>query len=147
MQKIFRTMSCDGAHPRVGTEPNCLGARVGVDVHPVEGLVGPGGGLSVAPDWRELPGHLIPRRLKPLYPGAKGKREGDCIWYAGETPFTAGDFASGLCLRVTSPHHGQLEPAKHMSVNDYQNALADTRNAWRPIPEDVVCPARVAQEQ
>jgi hypothetical protein len=85
--------------------------------------------MSVAPAWRELPAHRIPRRLRHLAPDAHGKDE-DACWRMGDGPFLDGAVAAGLGLRVQRPTHGLIEPAEAMPVQAYQEALATTRDRW-----------------
>lgn len=124
-------MSRDGDHPRVGSTGRTLGARVPHDISAdAAGLVHPGtGGMSVAPTWRDLPPHRIPRRLRHLAPEAAGN-DADACWRMGEGPFAAGGVAEGLLLRPGRPTHGTIEPAMPMTLGRYQAALATTRERW-----------------
>lgn len=132
-------MLADGDRPQVGPSAVALGVRVPPDEHAdiavgAEGAVGPRtGGMSVAPAWRLLPVHRIPRRLRPKFPRAAGKNQ--CfLWRMGEGPFTEGPFADGLHFRPdpAKPNkHGFVEPATRMTAAEYQTALAATRARWR----------------
>jgi hypothetical protein len=94
------------------------------------GLVTPGmGGMSVSPNWRDLPYWLILARLSHLIFGATGRNDAACF-RMGNGPFTSGPVAADLELRVDGPTHGLIEPAAVMTVADYQRALAATRDQW-----------------
>lgn len=123
-----------GDSPEVGEGPDMLGARPG-EIHLVDGHASPGRGMSVAPDWRELPYHRIPRRFSRYVPDARG-RDTRSIWQAGEGPFVDTELTAALRLVVDGPTHGRIEPSAPMPVPDYQASLAGTRGWWRPIPED-----------
>lgn len=135
MPKIFRSMLEDGGKPKVGSEGKLLGVRIAPDPRPDIAADGNGavhpktGGMSVAPDWRKLPDHLIPRGLIPR---ARGRDDLVC-WRLGDLEFLDGQPIGSLVLRVDpapSDKHGFIEPAKLMSIVDYQSALAATRDYW-----------------
>jgi hypothetical protein len=96
--------------------------------------VGPGtGGMSVAPEWRLLPVHRIPRRLRSKYPRAAGRSDVK-LWRMGDGPFVGGPVAARLLLRPdpkAQQRHGFVEPDARMASVDYQQALADTRDHWQ----------------
>ena len=81
MALVYRAMLADGGRPRVGPSALALGVRVPPDEHAdigidAEGMVEPGtSGMSVAPAWRLLPTHRIPRRLRAKFRRATGKSE------------------------------------------------------------------------
>jgi hypothetical protein len=130
MPLIYRAMMPDGHHPAVGPEKKKLGVQIPGDLAEVAGRVAPGtGGMSVAPAWRDLPLHRIPRRLKHLEPKASGNNQYEC-WKMGEGPFVAGAVAEGLSLRIDRSTHGLVEPAFAMSSREYQESLAATRDQW-----------------
>jgi hypothetical protein len=139
MPLVYRAMLADGDRPQVGPAALALGVRVPPDEHAdiavsVDGLVEPRtGGMSVAPAWRMLPVHRIPRRLRTKFPRAAGKNE--CyLWRMGDGPFTEGAFADDLFFRTDpeKPHkHGFVEPAVKMSTAEYQAALAAIRHQWK----------------
>jgi hypothetical protein len=136
MPLIYRAMTvgADGK-PKVGPTARTLGARVPPDPKPdvtpdANGAVRPGtGGMSVAPNWRRLPTHRIPKRLRHIVPKAHGKNE-DACWCLGDGPFADGPVAPGLSLRVDAPRHGLVEPDAVMTAPAYQDALAATRDDW-----------------
>ena len=88
MPLIYRSMQADGDRPMVGRPKSMLGVKAGSDEHadinPADsGDVHPGsGGMSVAPAWRELPLHRIPRRLRGLCSKARGSNNTQ-IWRMG----------------------------------------------------------------
>src|SRR5690349_14558695 len=109
----------DGERPLVAPSVLGLGVRLPPEPHAditiaADGTVGPGtGGLSVAPAWRRLPVHRIPRRLRDKFPRAAGKDEA-FLWRMGDGPFTAGPFADGPLFRPdpgAPGRHGLVEPA------------------------------------
>ena len=131
MPLIFRAMTVDGGRPRVGPSARMLGVRVPDDISPdATGVVRPGtGGMSVAPAWRDLPAHRIPARLRHLAPDARGKNE-DACWRMGQGPFQAGPLSPDLHLLPDRPGHGVVEPARSMGLDEFQRALAATRDEW-----------------
>src|SRR5438128_3222372 len=113
MPLVFRSMLADGALPKLGSTAKTLGVRVSPSEDgdiPVksDGTVCPGtGGMSVAPSLRDLPGHRIPRRLKPAIAYARGSNSLFC-WKMGEGPFECGTLTHGLNLRpdLNQASHG-----------------------------------------
>src|SRR6478672_7615160 len=100
-------MWASAGRPKIGTEPNCLGTRVGTDrpdiVPDADGTVRPGtGGLSVSPAPDRLPPHLIPKRLLRLFPGAKGSNNKPALipWRMGDGPFVDGPVTDDLVFRL-----------------------------------------------
>lgn len=135
MPKICRSMLEDGGKPKVGPEGKMLGVRVAPDPRPdiaadANGNVHPhSGGMSVAPHWRKLPWHLIPKRLDP-----RGRGNDDLIcWRFGQGTFADGKISDDLAFRIDpkQPHrHGTVEPVRIMALTEYQTALAATRDDW-----------------
>ena len=138
MPLIYRAMLADGDSPLVGATNKTLGVRFPPEKHsdiPVEpdGSVGPGtGGLSLAPAWRVLPHFLIPRRLRHLNRNAAGNNSLH-RWCMGEGPFADGPIAEPIRLRVDprNASHGFVEPAAQMRKEDFQAAIAATKDLWR----------------
>lgn len=140
MPLVYRIMFADGDGPLVGADANRLGVRVGgnrpdISVEP-DGTVYPGtGGLSVSPNMQRLPPHLIPKRLRPIFPGARGSNSKPTLipWHMGEGEFAAGPVSDELELRPDPRYpdaHGLIEPARATSLPAYQAALAATRPLW-----------------
>jgi hypothetical protein len=131
-------MLADGDRPQVGPSALVLGVGVPPDEHAdiavgEEGMVEPRtGGMSVAPAWRLLPVHRIPRRLRARFPRAAGKNQRS-LWRMGDGPFTDGPLADRLLFRPDPEkpaRHGFVEPRARMPAGDYQAALAATRGQW-----------------
>jgi hypothetical protein len=78
--------------------------------------------MSVAPD---RPENLHPLRRPPVY-GGSGK---DSVWYIG-VALLGGD----LHYRQDSATHGLIEPARAMSLADFQAALEATKSYWKKLP-------------
>lgn len=131
MPLIFRTMTPDGDRPKVGPTARTLGVRPGVDITPdAQGFVAPRrGGMSVAPSWRQLKKHRIPRRLRQIVPGATGSNQDRC-WRMGNGPFTNDTVATSLGLRLERDDHGVVEPSVVMPLANFQAALAATQAEW-----------------
>jgi hypothetical protein len=106
----------------VGPTARTLGVRPGDDIPIVGGRVSPGtGGLSVAPDRpTNLPDHRRPPRL-----GGTGK---DPVW-----GIDADSLGGDVVFRQDKPTHGLFEPAREMSIEEFQEALADLASRWFKI--------------
>lgn len=103
------------ATPEIGPTARTLGVRPDDDIPVVVGRVMPlTGGMSVAPD---DPGNL-PRHRRPPEHGGTGK---DPIW-----GIALGSLSPDLAFRQDKPNHGLFEPATEMSLDQFQEALADT---------------------
>jgi len=77
-------------------------------------------------------------RLRALVQGQATGNNLLGVWQVGEGPFVDGPVAPGLRLRVDprSSRHGFIEPDREMTLDDYQAALAATRDLWVRIAED-----------
>src|SRR5688572_5778937 len=124
-------MFAQDGKPKVGSESKRLGVRVAPN--PIEdivvnsdGTVSPAtGGMSVAPQWRKLKLHLIPKRL-----GGRGHDDLVC-WRLGDGEFVETMISNDLIFRPDpNPTHGLIQPARSMPVVQYQEALAATRDDW-----------------
>jgi hypothetical protein len=102
-----------------GPTARTLGVRPGDDIPVVSGRVRPGtGGMSVAPDSpMNLPDHRRPPSL-----GGTGK---DPVW-----AMTIDSLGDDLVFHQDRPNHGLFEPAREMSIDDLQRALADLASKW-----------------
>lgn len=138
MPRLYRAMLAEGERPQVGGFALALGVRVPPDDHAdigvaENGTVAPGmGGMSVAPAWRLLPIHRIPRRLRAKVPQAAGKNS-VFLWRMGDGTFVEGPLAERLRFRpdpAKPDRHGFVEPETRMPAADYQKALAATRDRW-----------------
>ena len=131
MPLIYRTMTREGDKPKVGPSARTLGVRPGVDIVPDEGdmVLPQTGGMSVAPSWRKLPPHRIPLRLQPLVRDACGKDE-DACWRMGSGEFIDSKLTESLSLRRDKTFHGLVEPSRRIGLNEFQTALAASRDLW-----------------
>jgi hypothetical protein len=103
----------------VGPTARTLGVRPGDDIPVVAGRVSPGtGGMSVAPDTAmNLPDHRRPPNF-----GGTGK---DPVW-----GITIDSLGNDLIFHQDKPNHGLFEPAREMSIDEFQQALADLAPRW-----------------
>ena len=119
---------------------DATGKGLGVRVAPVNGVVDidvddagmvllNGKGMSVAPAWRDLPIHLISKRLKGIFRAARGGIGLYCF-SSGEGDFANGEVSDSLNMIVDQPSHGVVVPSTAMTVAQYQNALSTTRDNW-----------------
>ena len=140
MPRIYRSMLRDGDRPAVGPSAKMLGVRVppadACDLRPDRnGEVGPGsGGMSVVPNWTDLPDYRIPARLRHVVSGARGKNNLAC-WRMGDGTFEPGIVAEQLVLRPDAPDHGVVEPERRMHLANYILAIEATRDLWS-VDED-----------
>src|SRR4051812_5520371 len=86
------------------------------------------GGISVYASLRTIPAEMVPKRLRPILPFARGSNNLK-VWALGEGTFEAGTVAAGLWLRIDpeNPLHGFIEPDAIMSITAYESALVATR--------------------
>ena len=87
--KVYRAMKKDADDkPTVDQTATGLGVRTGTDINTdsTGNVVLDGNGMSVAPGWRNLELHRIPKRLGTLVPGARGSNSTHCFTTGGE-PF------------------------------------------------------------
>jgi len=135
MPRIYRSMKADGDKPLVANSAIGLGVRIGNGPHDdirvtKSGEVTPGsGGMSVASNWRELPVHRIPRRLRSQLPSAVGNDLLAC-WRMGSGTFVTERIAVGLMLRIDKGNHGLVEPTERTLLDNYLQNLAATRDEW-----------------
>lgn len=127
----------DDGLPVVGSNSKELGVRVppnphgDVDVR-ADGVVEQNGkGMSVAKHWTCLRSHLIPKRLSPIHSGAGGPDYLVCYRH-GNGPFIAGALNDDLelCLKPGQHQTGNVVPARVMTIEEFQRALAETREVW-----------------
>jgi hypothetical protein len=138
MPTVYRSMkaAADGL-PVVGDQSKELGVRVppnrhaDMDVDNAGMVVLNGLGMSVVANWRDLPDHLIPRRLSTIVPQAAGSNDLRC-YRLGEGPFAAGILAAGLelVLKPGSSRHGNVTPTFAVTVAQFLALLAATRADW-----------------
>ena len=131
MPRVFRVMRKD-ADDLPTVSPTSLGVRPGkdVDLDAQNNVLVNGKGMSVAPNWREINIHRIPKRLRTLLPGAAGSNSWSCF-RIGVGPFQRGDFANGLTLELDSTTHGVVAPAQIVPLATYEGDIAATRPQWQ----------------
>lgn len=131
-------MKPDGDLPAVGARGGMLGVRVPPDEHPDvvadgNGCVGPGGGgMSVSPRLTDISVTRVPKRLRNLVPGARGK-DSDRVFRLGEATFALAEVSPALTLRPDdghAPRHGVIEPSDCVRVEQFQTDLAATQSDW-----------------
>lgn len=131
MPRFYRVMTQDkDTLPFVGDTGRSLGVRPDHDIPIRNGFVSPGtGGMSVAPSISLLPLHRIPRCLKEKYRGATGSNR-DSVWRFGSGDFVSSRIDCKLSFRTTSSIHGLVEPAETVTIEQYKDAIARTRDEW-----------------
>jgi hypothetical protein len=131
MPLVFRVMrqEPDGL-PTV--KQTSLGVRAGVDVDldAQNNVLANGKGMSVAPNWRNINRNRIPKRLRPIVPGAGGSNNTFCF-RMGNGSFVRGAFANALTLEPDSATHGNIAPAQAVPVATYEADIAATRPDWQ----------------
>ncbi|BBO34423.1 hypothetical protein [Lacipirellula parvula] len=137
MPLMFRTMKKeDDNHPAVDYSGKGLGVRgaavngqtdISTDASGM--VILDGSGMSVAPSWRELPFFLIPKRLIEHAPAARGSQSLHCF-RMGDGQFIDSPIAAGLELKVDKPLHGNITPEEPVTLQQFQQDLANTRGQW-----------------
>jgi hypothetical protein len=129
-------MRRDDGKPTVDATGKGLGVRgipvngvIDVDLDEDGNVILNAKGMSVAPAWRDLPYFLIPKRLKAIFPAARGSSELYCFT-TGEGNFADGPIADGLDLKTDSPKHGVVVPRASVPLDQFQSDLAKTRASW-----------------
>src|SRR5690348_6757228 len=110
MARMFRVMKHDPAsenNPRTGTDECCLGARVPIDIKPMEdGSVQPGvKGMSVAPRLESLFFTRVPEKYGHLVEGAAGPDD-HSVWEMGKGQFVDESITQDLNLKCSKPKQG-----------------------------------------
>jgi hypothetical protein len=138
MAAIYRSMKrADDGLPVVGSNARELGVRVppnpaaDVDLDDQGNVILNGKGMSVAENWRLLPPHLVPKRLRPMLSGAAGSDQLSCYKH-GDGPFQAGPINDRLILvwKAHDPRSGNVVPSQLVQVPEFQDDLAATRSDW-----------------
>jgi hypothetical protein len=144
MPKVYRIMKqAEDGKPVAGSGFGELGVRPrDVEANPPDEAHPGNGGMSVQPSLAIIAlyyMHLVPRRLREanpmLFRGATAKMNG-YIWATGSGPFADGPFAPNLILRCDEASaeklitHGVVEPERKMSLSEFAEALAATRDEW-----------------
>jgi len=108
--------------PLLAPTARALGVRPDIDILVDEfGDVEPGEGMSVSPDSLSN----LPEHRRPMSAGGSGK---DPIW-----EIESDELPAPLSYRPDDedPTHGFIEPAWPMGLDDFEEALAETRDFWR----------------
>lgn len=138
MPTMFRTMKrANDGLPVVGSNSKELGVRVppnlnaDIDLDANDCLVLNDKGLSVVANGRRLPGHLIPKRLRALFPGAAGPNTLAC-YKIGTGVFAPGVVSNALTLvlKAGNPQAGNIVPNQSVHRDQFQADLAATRDQW-----------------
>lgn len=135
MPLIYRVMTRDGDKPKVGPTARTLGVRVPPNPYSdimvnADGTVEPGsGGMSVSPDVESLPKERVSPRYNRMKPNAHGHYD-DVCWRMGDGLFADAAISDRLVLRIDSSDHGVVEPAYRMPLDEFQQALAASRDDW-----------------
>lgn len=134
MATLYRTMRRDAdGHPMVIPSTSVLSPARGLGVRPVldismddAGHVEPDtNGMSVAQDAPEF----LPEHRRPV---SLGGESDDPQWRIEEE-----ELGAALVYRLDEPppRHGVIEPAWRMTLEEYELAIAETREAWTECPE------------
>lgn len=131
MPRVFRVMRKEPDDLPLVSQTS-LGVRPGVDVDldAQHNVLVNGKGMSVAPNWRDINVNRIPKRLRPIVPGAGGSNNTSCF-RMGNGAFAQGLFANGLTLEPDSPTHGNVAPAQVVPFATYEADIAATRPDWQ----------------
>jgi hypothetical protein len=133
MATLYRAMRMDpDGRPLVASSTSLLSPARGLGVRPLvdisvddDGYVEAGlDGMSVAQDSPDyLPDHRRPTAL--------GGESDDPLWQIDED-----EIGEALNYRLDEPPpgHGVIEPARRMTLEEYELALAETRDAWTACP-------------
>lgn len=123
--------------PVVGSNSRELGVRVppnpnaDVDLDDRGNVILNAKGMSVARNWRNLPPHLVPKRLRPVLPAASGSNQLFC-YKLGDGPFRSGPINDQLILvlKAHDPRSANVVPSQLGQVRVFQDDLAATRSDW-----------------
>lgn len=138
MPRIYRSMKqADDGLPLVGSGSNELGVRIppnphaDVEVDTNGDVILNGSGMSVADGWRCLLPHLVPKRLRSVWPGATGSNKLSCF-RLGDGPFCAGSLNDrlSLLLKEHDPRSGNIVPTQIVPLQHFLEDLAATRSGW-----------------
>ena len=130
--KVYRAMKKDAEEkPIADQSATGLGVRSGVDILIDEAgnEILDGNGMSVAPEWRKLELHRMPKRLGSIVPGARGSNSTYCFT-TGEGSFQREQFATGLVLIPDTPIHATIAPIAVVPIQEYESLLAFNRPDW-----------------
>lgn len=127
MPRLYRAMKEDPqGMPQLGASARTLGVRPGIDVPATmasDTVQSRQGGLSVSSDDpMNLPGYRRPSAFQ-----GTGK---DAVWAIDDA-----DLGSNLSYRgdPRKAGHGFIEPARLMTLDEYQRFLQQTHGLWRKV--------------
>lgn len=127
MRRLYRAMK-QGSQgmPELGESARTLGIRPGIDVlatRPTDPVPCGQGGLSVSPD--DPMG--LPVHRRPVAFQGTGR---DPVWSIEEK-----SLGSDLAFRSDpgNARHGFIEPARTMTLNEFQHALRQTESLWQRV--------------
>ncbi len=132
MARIFRIMKRNGPLPLIGDGAMMLGVRPSDIEADEQAMVREGtGGMSVQDNINNIPAAMLPKRLRPLFPGARGSNV-VVVWTMGSGAFQPDRVADHLKLAIDPDNatHGFVEPDAIMSFDVYSLALARTQGLW-----------------
>jgi hypothetical protein len=138
MPTIYRAMKqTDRGLPVVGSNSKELGVRIppnpasDVDLDDDANVICNGKGMSVVENWRWLLPHLIPKRLRAVFPSAAGSNALARFRF-GEGPFGAGQLNACLALVVKEQNSrgGNVIPIQLVNMRQFQDDLAATCEEW-----------------
>lgn len=127
MAMLYRSMIEDAdGKPKVGSAARRLGVR-GLESshHDIFALLSTDrvkpslGGMSATPD----DPNDLPPFLKPVSLGGRGR---DPVWVIDEA-----DLGPDLIFVPDTATHGVIAPVREMTRDEYERALASTRDKWR----------------
>ena len=132
MPKVYRAMKKDDdGKPTVDQTATGLGVRPGTDINidAAGNVLLDDNGMSVAPGWRNLELHRIPKRLGTIVSGSRGPNSTHCFT-TGAGPFQRDPFAQGLELIPDIAIHAAVAPVAVVPLAQYEADLAATRPDW-----------------
>ena len=130
--KVYRAMKKElDDKPSVEQTASGLGVRHNIDINIDEAgnVILDDNGMSVAPAWRNLELHRIPKRLGVIVPGARGSNATYCFT-VGTGPFYRAQFAQGLELIPDTDTHAAVAPTSAVPLTQYEANLTATRPDW-----------------
>jgi hypothetical protein len=127
----------DQGLPVVGSNSKELGVRIppnplsDIDLDENGNVIRNGKGMSVAENWRWMLPHLIPKRLKSVYPSAAGSNTLACFRF-GQGPFALEQLNARLSvvLKEQNARAGNVVPIHLENIRQFQDELAATRSEW-----------------
>lgn len=135
-------MKEDEGKPATGNGPAVLGIRskdIGLDedASAATQIEPDSGGMSVAGCLWTLMATLLPQKFEKIDPerfrGARANKN-QKVWVRGSALYEDSAVTDNLNLRIADrsepPGHGSIEPNRPMSLGEYREAVAATRDEW-----------------